>query len=472
MRIMFAGSEATPFCKTGGLADVLGSLPLSLAEKGHEVSLVLPKHQVIKKKFADSIEPLGHGNVKVNMKEEYVGFEMLYHKGVKVYLIDNEYYFGYRENLYGDFDDGERYGFFAQAIAKLIMFLGKPVDLLHLNDWQTGLVPYVLKHSGNPKLANIKTLFTIHNIAYQGRFDKALFPYLGVPYSPEIEFEDLINFLKTAIVTADHLSTVSPSYAEELTYAYFGYGMEGLLSERTHVLEGIMNGIDYQVFSPKTDPEITYNYTLRNYLKGKRENQATLRKMFYLPEQKSPLFSIVSRLTDQKGFNLLRPIIENHLENKALQLVVLGTGDHDLEQYFEHLRRKYPEQVGIYIGYSDSIARKIYAGSDFFLMPSKFEPCGLSQLISLSYGTIPIVRQTGGLKDSIRPYNKFTGEGTGFGFRNFDAADFDHAIKAALNTYHNKEAFKKLRRRAMQEDFSWEASANQYVELYKKIIGG
>ncbi len=473
MKIMFVGSEATPFCKTGGLADVLGSLPQALNKLGHEVSLVLPKHKVIKDKFSNSIEPLGQSSVRIHTKEEYVGFEMLVHEGIKVYLIDNEYYFGYRENLYGDFDDGERYGYFAQSVIKLITFLNKDFDILHLHDWQTGLIPYIKKTMNDPKLDAIKTVFTIHNIAYQGRFDKELFPYLNVPYSSEIEHDGVINFLKTAIVTSDYISTVSPTYAEEITYAYFGYGMESLLKDRTHVLKGILNGIDYNVFSPSKDVFIEKPFSLRNYIKGKTENTVALLKTFHLPEDtKVPIIGIVSRLTEQKGFNLLEEVIEDHLANKRFKLIVLGTGDYHIEQHFEYLKRKYPKQVGLYLGYNDTIARKIYAGSDFFLMPSRYEPCGLSQLISLSYGTLPIVRQTGGLKDSIIPYNKFTKEGTGFGFQNFDAGDLNHAITQALDAYKNKETLKRLRRSAMQEDFSWEESAKQYIELYQEVKGG
>jgi len=470
MNLMFAGSEATPFCKTGGLADVLGSLPYELAKRGHNVSLVLPKHQVVKQKFASEMEHLGQRTIKMHDKEEYVGFQMLKHQGVTVYFIDNEYYFGYRENLYGDFDDGERYAYFSQAIVHLIEYLGKSIDILHLNDWQTGLVPHIIKHHTKKTIRSIKTLFTIHNIAYQGQFDKGLFPYLNVPYSNDLEHDNLINFLKTGVATATHLSTVSKSYAEEIQYAYFGYGLEALLTSRKDDLDGILNGIDYDNFSPKTDDQIDTKYSLRNYLKGKQANKEALQNMFHLPNKDIPLYGIVSRLTDQKGLNLLSEIIEPYLENDQIQLIVLGSGDQDLELYFEYLRHKFPENVGIYIGYSDRIARFIYSGSDFFIMPSKYEPCGLSQLISLAYGTLPLVRKTGGLKDSIEPYNKYTGEGNGFAFQNFDTYDLKHAIDESLEAFHNEKIFRALRRRAMQEDFSWNKSAGEYETLYKKII--
>lgn len=470
MNLMFAGSEATPFCKTGGLADVLGSLPYELAKRGHNVMLVLPNHQVVKQKFASKVKHLGQQTIKMHEKEAYVGFQMLKHDGVTVYFIDNEYYFGNRENLYGDFDDGERYGYFSRAIVSLINHLGKSIDVLHLNDWQTGMVPYIIKHHTSNKIRSIKTLFTIHNIAYQGQFAKDLFPYLDVPYSPDIEYDDMINFLKTGISTATHLSTVSKSYAQELQYAYFGYGMETILTTRQNDFDGILNGIDYHYFSPKNDQSIDTKYSLRNYIKGKANNKTALQTMFQLPKKDVPIYGIVTRLTDQKGLNLLSDIIEPYLENDAMQLIVLGSGDQDLELFFEYLRHKFSHNVGIYIGYSDRIARYIYAGSDFFIMPSKYEPCGLSQLISLAYGTLPIVRKTGGLKDSIAPFNKFTKEGNGFSFQNFDTYDLKHAIDESLEVYHDEKTFKLLRRRAMNEDFSWTKSADQYELLYKKII--
>ncbi len=471
MKIMFVGSEATPFSKTGGLADVLGSLPYALRKMGHEVTLVLPKHQMTKDTFDGKLTLTHHTKVQIKDKREYVGYETMVHDGVKVVFIDNEYYFGYRENLYGDFDDGERYGFFAQAVVTYLGHIMGGIDILHLNDWQTGLIPYVIKCANNDALKPIKTVFTIHNIAYQGRFDKALMPYLNVPYSDDLEFDDALNFLKAGIVGSDWVTTVSKSYAVELTYAYFGYGMEGLLRERKDTFSGIMNGIDYKEFSPKTDRYIAYNYGLNNYLKGKETNRKALLKMFHIEDDNQPIIGIVSRLAEQKGFNLLRDIIEDYLEEKAVKLIVLGSGQPEIEGYFDHLKQRYHNQVGVYFGYNEKMARQIYAGVDFFLMPSRYEPCGLSQLISLKYGTIPIVRQTGGLRDSILPYNRYTNEGNGIGFLNFSKADLHEGLEEALKLYHNKKAFKQVIRRGMQADFSWEQSALQYQKLYRKLGG-
>lgn len=471
MRILFCGSEATPFVKTGGLADVLGSLPQAVSKLGHEVSLVLPKHKAIKAKYQDQLTLVATRQVRIQKKHEYVGIEKLEHEGVTVYFIDNEYYFGYRDHLYGDYDDGERYGYFSQAIYALIQVLDYAFDVIHLNDWQTGFLPHLLNVANDDKLHDIKTVFTIHNIAYQGIFDKSLLPYLSVPYHANLEYDNMINFLKTGIVSADYITTVSPTYAKEIQYAYFGYGMEGLLRERKDRLTGILNGIDTDSFNPKTDPDIAQNYHLQNYLKGKKANKEALLETFHLEPNDKPIFAIVSRLTEQKGLTLLKGFIESFLYHQALRLIVLGSGDEALETFFEDLRRRYPNQVGVYFGYSDKIARRLYAGADFFLMPSRFEPCGLSQLIALRYGTIPVVRQTGGLKDSIQSYNKFTVEGTGIGFMNFSAEDLERSMHEAIDLYHHPKNMNKVRRRAMQEDFSWEQSAKTYVQLYTSLGG-
>ncbi len=473
MKIVFIGSEATPFAKSGGLADVLGALPKALAVLGHDIRVVLPKHNVVKAYYDEWLEDHGHTRVKIHDKREYAGFQSMTRDGVTWYFVDNEYYFGYRENLYGDFDDGERYGFFNHAALALVDALCPDADVLHLNDWQTGLIPFILDETDMyPSLSNVPTLFTIHNIAYQGAFDKALFPYLNIPYDDALEYDNQINFLKTGIVKSDHLSTVSPSYAEELTYAYFGYGMEGLLQERSDRLKGILNGIDYSVFNPEADPHIAENYSTYNHVKGKNANKEALLNMFYLEPLDKPLICVVSRLTEQKGFNLLRVALEFFLEREEFQFIVLGSGDEDIKGYFEYLRRKHPHLIGLYFGQSDKIARQIYAGADFLLMPSKYEPCGLAQLIALRYGAVPIVRQTGGLRDTITPYNKYSGEGNGFGFLNFDGQDLRHAIREALDTYQNTRAFRRLRRRGMKQDFSWSHSAKAYASLYEDMIGG
>ncbi|MEC9484285.1 MAG: glycogen synthase GlgA [Candidatus Izemoplasma sp.] len=471
MKILFVGSEAVPFSKTGGLADVLGSLPKELVSLGVDARVVLPKHGVTKKRFKDSFKPLTHFRVKVGKKEEYAGIEFIEHDNVTYYFVDNEYYFGYRDTLYGHYDDGERYGFFNNAVVKMLNALEYYPDIIHCNDWQSGLIPYILssKYNKTPKYQNIKTIMTIHNIAYQGVFSKELMPYLNLEYSDLLEFDNMINFLKTGISTADIITTVSETYADEILYDYFGYGMQNVLKPRKDDLYGIVNGIDYTTFHPKNDPTLTYSYSLYNYLKGKRENKKALREYFSLAHNHRPIIGMVSRLTEAKGFDLVADVIEGIIKKEDAQFVLIGSGDQYLEHLFEELRDAYPDNVGVYVGYSDEVARKIYAGADMFLMPSRFEPCGLSQLISLAYGTIPIVRKTGGLRDTIEIYNKYTHEGTGFGFENYDAGDMLFAINNALEVYGDQTLWKQLIRRAMNQDFSWEVSAQKYITLYTQL---
>jgi starch synthase len=470
MKILFVGSEAVPFSKTGGLADVLGALPKELVKLGLDARVVLPKHGMTKAKFKDQFVPITHFRVAVNKKQEYAGIELIKLDGVIYYFIDNEYYFGYRDTLYGHYDDGERYGFFDNAVLKMLEQIDFMPDVIHCNDWQSGLIPYLLmkKYAHKDAFKNVKTVMTIHNIAYQGIFSKDLMPFLNVEYGNELEFDNMINYLKTGINTADKITTVSENYANEILYDYFGYGMQYILNDRKDDLSGIVNGIDYTTFNPKIDKSIVYNYSLYNYLKGKQLNKAHIRDVFDLEDNSRPIIGMVSRLTEAKGFDLVKDIIEGLIQKGDIQLALLGSGEKDLEAYFSDLSARYPKQVGVYIGYSDEMARKIYAGADMFLMPSRFEPCGLSQLISLKYGTVPIVRKTGGLRDTIQIYNKYTHEGTGFGFENYDAGDLLFAINNALEVYGDQKLWKQLVRRDLQQDFSWTVSAKKYIELYNQ----
>ncbi len=471
MKVLLVGSEATPFSKTGGLADVLGALPKELKALGVDARVVLPKHMWTKEKFNDVLTPVTNFRVNVGPKQEYAGVEETKLDGVTFYFIDNEYYFGYRNTLYGHYDDGERYGFFANAVLKMLKELDYYPDIIHCNDWQSGLIPYLykVKYSWVEKYKGIKTILTIHNIAYQGRFSKELMPYLDVDYSSDLEFDNMINFLKTGIVTANYVTTVSETYAEEILHDYFGYGMQGVLRDREDSLFGIVNGIDYTNFNPKLDTKIDFNYSLYNYLKGKGTNKESLRNYFGLEQNNRPIIGMVSRLTEAKGFDLVNSIIENLVASGDIQFVLLGSGDSSIEGYYNDLQAKYPKNVGVYIGYSDEMARKIYAGVDMFLMPSRFEPCGLAQLISLSYGTVPIVRKTGGLRDTIEIYNKYTSEGTGFGFENYESNDLLYAINNALEVYGDQKSWKQLVRRGMQQDFSWQESAKKYIKLYHNL---
>jgi starch synthase len=473
LKVLFVGGEASPFSKTGGLGDVLGSLPKALVQEGIDARVVVPKHKITKDKFQKEMEFLTSYRVQVAYKEEYAGIETMVYEGVTFYFIDNEYYFGYRDTLYGHYDDGERYGFFNDAVLKMLEAIDFYPDVLHLNDWQTGLIPLMLRqnYAQKKEYQNIKTIFTIHNIAYQGVFSKDLLEYLNVSYENDLEFANSINFLKTGIQTSDFISTVSETYANEILYDYFSFRMNTVLETRKDDLYGIVNGIDYEQFNPKTDQSIELNYGLHNYLKGKAVNKAYLRNFFAMKHTDVPVIGMVSRLTEAKGFDIIKIIIEDLIKQKKLQIVLLGSGDPDIEQYYENLKQTYPDDIGVYIGYNDDMARNIYAGSDLFLMPSRFEPCGLAQLISLKYGTLPVVRKTGGLRDTIISYNKFTGEGNGFGFENFDAGDLLHALHEAIDVYNNKPAWKRLVRRAMQEDFSWKVSALKYIDLYNKLKG-
>ena len=473
MKILFVGSEATPFSKTGGLADVLGSLPKELSKLGIDTRVVLPKHMWTKEKFNEKLTPLCNFRVTVGPKEEYAGIETLEYEGVRFYFIDNEYYFGYRNTLYGHYDDGERYGFFNNAVIKMLHELDYYPDIIHTHDWQSGLIPYILKskYHNHPKYQSIKTIHTIHNIAYQGRFSKELMPYLDLEYSNDLEFDNLINFMKTGIVCSDYVTTVSETYANEILYDYFGYGMQNVLNNRKETLFGIVNGIDYHDFNPKFDSKIYYNYSPYNYLKGKQINKESLRDYFGLERNHKPIIGMVSRLTEAKGFDLINQVIEELIQNDDIQFVLLGSGDGYIEDFYNQLQKKYSNNVGVYIGYNDEMARRIYAGADMFLMPSRFEPCGLAQLISLKYGTVPIVRKTGGLKDTIEIYNKYTNEGTGFGFDNYDSGDMLYAINNALEVYGDQRMWKTLVKRGMEQDFSWEESAKKYIVLYESLKG-
>ena len=472
MKITFVGSEATPFAKTGGLADVLGSLPLTLAEKGHQISMILPQHQVIKKKYADQSKHLTTLHIEGPQHESYAGIEHLKHQGIDVYFVDNEYYFGLRPHLYGDYDDGERYGFFAHAVIKTLQEVLPKTEILHLNDWQTGLIPYLLKYDGRyQSLQSIKSVFTIHNIAYQGRFSKDLMPYLNTEYSNLLEFDDVINFLKTGIMTADHVTTVSPTYKDQLQHAYFAYGMQGLLKLREPSFSGIINGIDFNEFNPETDTALLKNFTQTTVTSGKKANKKDLLETFGLKNPNLPLFGMVSRITEAKGFDLVADIVPSLVEKGIMNFVLLGSGDPYFEQTFQYFKDLYPDHFGVYFGYSDGMARQIYAASDFFLMPSRFEPCGLAQMIAMRYGTLPVVHKTGGLKDTVEPFNEYTLEGTGFGFDTYQADDLKQALLSAINVYGHQETYKLLQNRAMQQDFSWGKSASLYEELYQSLRG-
>lgn len=471
MKITFVGSEATPFAKTGGLADVLGSLPKTLAKNGHDVALILPKHQSVKHRFDASLKTILETSIRVGRADQYLGVQHLIHDGVSVYVVDNEYYFGLRPHLYGDYDDGERYGYFSHAVLKIVQDFIPKTDVMHLNDWQTGLIAYLLKYDKKyQSLAAIRTVFTIHNIAYQGRFSKDLMSHLNTEYSNLIEFDDVINFLKTGIMAADHVTTVSPSYKENLQHAYFAYGMQGLLKSRGESFSGIVNGIDLETFNPETDEAILKNYKASAFVTGKKQNKKALMDQFGLKNEALPLVAMVSRITETKGFSLVSEVIPDLVRKGIINFVLLGSGDSYYEDTFQYVRDEMPQHMGVFFGYSDGLARQIYAGADLFLMPSRFEPCGLSQLIAMRYGALPVVHKTGGLKDTVEPFNEYTLEGTGFGFDTYHPEDMKQALLLGISVHGDDPTFKMLVKRAMQQDFSWTQSALRYEKLYKDVV--
>ena len=482
LQILFVTPEAVPFAKTGGLADVAGALPKSLRALGCEIKLIMPYYRMVKDSglslqyLGDPIEvPVGYEKLKA---EIYQGF--LNHD-IPVYFVGREEFFD-RPHLYGTakgdyFDNAERFIFFSKAVFLFCQHLGFSPDILHHHEWQTGLVPAYLKslYLNNPLFSRTAAVFTIHNIAYQGLFKKEKFRLTDLPtemYTPEgIEFWERINFMKAGIVYADVINTVSEKYSEEIQTAEYGYGLEGILRKRRDRLYGIINGVDYGEWDPARDPHLVARYDLKD-LSGKKECKKDLLKEFHLPSSlmKAPLLGMISRLTDQKGFDLLMEILDEFF-SLDIGFVLLGTGEQKYHDLFNRVAQRYPQKAGIRIAYDDRLAHKIEAGADFFLMPSRYEPCGLNQIYSLKYGTIPIVRATGGLDDTITPYDRATKKGNGFKFIRYGAEDFLSAIKEAIRFYFQPEHWKQLLRNAMTADFSWERSAEAYLQLYRKALG-
>lgn len=481
LRILFATPEAVPFAKTGGLADVAGALPKFLQHLGCDVILVMPYYRMVKQSgfpiqyLGEEIEvPLGDQSLRAEVYQSYLN------QTIPVYFIGRDEFFD-REYLYstpkGDyFDNAERFIFFSRAVLHLARLLSFPPDLIHHHEWQTGLISAYLKslYSDDPHFGSTATVFTIHNIAYQGLFRKEKLALTGLPpemYNPEgIEFWERINLMKAGIVYADAINTVSQKYSEEIQTPEYGYGLEGILRKRRKDLYGILNGVDYQDWDPAHDPHLIARYD-QDDLSGKRECKKDLLREFGLPSalEKAPLLGMISRLADQKGFDLLAEIIDE-LFTFDIGFVLLGTGEQKYHDFFTRIAQKYPQKAGIRIAYDDRLAHKIEAGADLFLMPSKYEPCGLNQIYSLKYGTIPVVRATGGLDDTITPYDPSNGTGNGFKFNRYDSKEFLSQIKNALNLYAQPEHWTKLIRNAMASDFSWEKSAEAYLHLYRRAM--
>lgn len=475
MQIVFASAECAPFVKTGGLGDVAGSLPAALVRAGAEVIVMVPKYATIKDEYKAQMEHFADFYVSLGWRNEYCGLEKLEHDGVTYMFVDNERYFA-RDYPYGFFDDGERFAFFSKAITESLQHLpeGFECDILHCNDWQTALAPVFLRefYQGLPLYDRVKTVFSIHNVAFQGQFsDTVLEDILGVAHIPAAATQlrcdaCSINYMLGALHYADAITTVSPTYAGEIQTPEFGEGLDGVLHERSYALQGILNGIDVEGFDPATDKRIAANYTVEDR-SGKAVCKAKLQEELGLEVRDDrPLMVMVTRLTRQKGMDLVMYALDRILAG-GVQVAVLGTGDRDYEDGLRYFQDKYPGTMAARIEFDPALSQRMYAAADMFLMPSKFEPCGLSQIIAMRYGTLPIVRETGGLKDTVIPYNEFTGEGTGFSFTNFNGDEMGDAVfRAARLFWDNRDAWNQLVTQAMSQDFSWTRSADKYLDLY------
>lgn len=478
--ILFVASEGVPFIKTGGLADVVGSLPKSIDKKYFDVRVVLPKYTCMKQELKDKLEYVTHFYMDFHWKNEYVGILQAEVDGIKYYFIDNEMFFG-GFSPYGDnaLYEIEKFAFFSKAALSILPLINFRPDIIHCHDWQTGLIPVYLKErfQGNEFFRGIKSVMTIHNLKFQGKWSvQEVKDITGLPdyffTSDKLEAFKDANLLKGGLVYADAITTVSATYAEEIQTEFYGEHLDGLLRARSHDLRGIVNGIDYDDFDPSTDKHLVNPYNKVNFRKEKVKNKVALQKELGLAvDEKKMMIGIVSRLTDQKGFDLIAYIMDELCQDEV-QIVVLGTGEERYENMFRHFDWKYNDKVSANIYYSDALSHKIYGACDAFLMPSLFEPCGLSQLMSLRYGTVPIVRETGGLKDTVEPYNEYESTGTGFSFVNYNAHEMLGTIRYAEKIYYDKKReWNKIVDRAMAADFSWSVSADKYTEMYDWLIG-
>lgn len=475
MKVLFATSESYPFVKTGGLGDVAYSLPKALKKMKVDIRVIMPKYLQIVEYIKQQMEPVDMFTVPVGWRNQYCGVERYTSEGVEYYFVDNEYYFK-RENAYGYYDDAERFAFFSRAVIEFIKRREFVPDIIHLNDWHTGLIPAYLKTENLEPVdkSAIRTMFTIHNLQYQGRFAPEVFyDITGLPEEmmkgDGLEFFGDVNFMKGAINYSDRITTVSPSYAEEIKLPYYGEHLDGLLNQKSDKLYGILNGIDYDLYDPKKDPALFENYDASS-LKKKEENKLKLQKMLGLPQNKEvPIIGMVTRLVSQKGIDLVERVL-NDILAKDVQFVIIGTGDEKYHASMNYYSMTYPDKCAVRIQFDYTLAQRIYAGADIFLMPSQFEPCGIGQLIALKYGTLPIVRETGGLKDTVIPYNEADGSGNGFSFANFNAHDMLHVIEYALSLYQDQKTWQKLMKQGMECDFSWNKSAAEYKKHYDELL--
>lgn len=478
MKVLFVASEAAPFIKTGGLADVVGTLPVALAKAGVSVRVIIPKYRLIAQEYKEAMRHVCHFTVKLGWREQYCGIETLMYEGVRFYFVDNEYYFG-RDLVYGntDIDECERFCFFNRAVIEAISRINYRPDIIHANDWQSGMIPMLLntQYRHIPDYADIRTVFTIHNLRYQG-----LFPWEWVNdllsidakyYSPQyLEFYNCLSFLKAGLVFSDRVTTVSPTYAHEITTAFYGERLDGVLREvQMHGrLSGILNGIDNNVYNPETDTSIRAGFSVDSLDNKALCKEALQEEMLLDKRPDVPLITMVTRFADHKGLELVEHVIDDILR-MDVQFAVLGTGSERYVNLFRSIAARNVGRASVKVELNDALARRMYAGGDIFLMPSLFEPCGIAQLIAMRYGTIPVVRETGGLRDSVEPYNKFTNEGTGFSFSNYNAHEMLFTLERAVDYFHNKDVWNALVKRAMQKDFGWASSAKLYMKLYRDV---
>ena len=478
MKVLFATSECVPFVKTGGLADVVGALPAELCREGCEARVILPKYSAIAQKYKDQMRYIDNIYIKMGWRSQYCGVFDLKIGDVTYYFVDNEFYFG-SDPIYGDISvDVERFAFFDKAVLALLQVIDFWPDVIHCNDWQTGMIPVLLRahYPYDDRYNKIKTVMTIHNLKFQGVYDKKTIADVceleDSYFTPDkLEFYKDASFLKGGLVYADYITTVSKTYSREIMSDYFGENLNGLLSAKADRVTGIINGINYEEWNPGTDGFIENNYNLRNFVSQKKLNKLALQKQFGLEENEGKfLIGMVTRLTGQKGLDLVECVMDNIFENGDVQMIILGTGEAQYENMLRHFEWKYKGSLASLIMFDNAASHKIYAGCDAFLMPSLFEPCGLSQMISMRYGTLPIVRETGGLRDSVEPYNEYENTGTGFSFANYNAHEMLGIINYAKKTwYDNKKSWQAMVKRAMKSDFSWANSAKEYIDVYNRI---
>jgi starch synthase len=475
MKIVFVIAEAEPFVKTGGLGEVGGSLAAFLYKQGVDVRVIMPNHSAIAEHFRRDFKHLAHFEVPVAWRRQYCGIDWMVYQGVPYYFIDNEYYFS-RPKIYGEYDDAERFAFFSRAALESLNYIPdfRP-DIIHCHDWHTALIPLMLRefYSQDPFFSSIKTIFTIHNLKYQGIFpEEVLGDILGLgrEYFTEdgLEFHGAVNYMKAALLAADRITTVSPTYAEEIKDPYYGEKLDGLLRKKSDCLLGILNGIDYELYDPLMDPYLIMPY--HDIPLAKEENKKYLQSILGLPVQADKaVLGMVSRLVNQKGLDLLAHVMEEIFE-LDVQLVILGTGETQYEEMLRYFAAKYPKKLALRLAFSDKLAHEIYAGADILLMPSRFEPCGVSQMNAMRYGTIPVVRETGGLKDTIMAYNEVTGVGNGFSFPNYNAHELLFAIQRAVKIYQaDKLVWGNIRQNALMSDFGWDRSASAYIDIYESL---